>query len=154
MNRKKTLLFISLFFLFLPLVFSEIVDWTGRNFGKEPSPEWLMNFVQKKNDRELRKRFGLKKGDIVYFGFGENDSEEFSKIQAEIDAASKLKNMIGEKIGLKENSSGAVTVLGMSQLYHYWEEDEKGIFRTYVLYSVSKENFSRLVDFNRKKLKS
>ena len=154
MNRKKTLLFISLFFLFLPLVFSEIVDWTGKNFGKEPSPEWLMNFVQKKNDRELRKRFGLKKGDIVYFGFGENDSEEFSKIQAEIDAASKLKNIVGEKIGLKENSSDAVTVLGMSQLYHYWEEDENGIFRTYVLYSVSKENFSRLVDFNRKKLKS
>ena len=154
MNRKKTLLFISLFFLFLPLVFSEIVDWTGKNFGKEPSPEWLMNFVQKKNDRELRKRFGLKKGDIVYFGFGENDSEEFSKIQAEIDAASKLKNIVGEKIGLKENSSDAVTVLGMSQLYHYWEEDENGIFRTCVLYSVSKENFSRLVDFNRKKLKS
>ncbi|MDY2843634.1 MAG: hypothetical protein SOT81_06580, partial [Treponema sp.] len=148
------LLFISLFFLFLPLVFSEIVDWTGKNFGKEPSPEWLMNFVQKKNDRELRKRFGLKKGDIVYFGFGENGSEEFSKIQAEIDAASKLKNIVGEKIGLKENSSDAVTVLGMSQLYHYWEEDENGIFRTYVLYSVSKENFSRLVDFNRKKLKS
>lgn len=154
MNRKKTLLFISLFFLFLPLGFSESVDWTGKNFGKEPSPEWLMNFVQKKNDRELRKRFGLKKSDIVYFGFGEKDSEEFSKIQAEIDAASKLKNMVGDKIGLGKNSSDAVTVLGMSQLYHYWEEDENGIFKTYVLYSVSKENFSRLVDFNRKKLKS
>lgn len=153
MNRKKTFLFISFFFLLLTLGFSEAVDWTGKNFGKEPSPEWLMNFVQKKNDRELRKRFGLKKGDIVYFGFGENDSEEFSKIQAEIDAVSKLKNMIGDKIGVKKNSSDAIAVLGMSQLYHYWEEDENGIFRTYVLYSVSKENFSRLVDYNRKKLK-
>lgn len=154
MNRKKTLLFISVLFLLLPLVFSETVDWTGKNFGKEPSPEWLMNFVQKKNDRELRKRFGLKKGDIVYFGFGEQDSEEFSKVQAEIDALLKIKNLIGEKIGLEKNSSNAVTVLGMSPLYHYWEEDENGNFKTYVLYSVSKENFSRLVDFNRKKLKS
>ncbi len=153
MNRKKTLLFISVLFLLLPLVFSETVDWTGKNFGKEPSPEWLMNFVQKKNDRELRKRFGLKKGDIVYFGFGEQDSEEFSKVQAEIDALSKIKNLIGEKIGLEKNSSNAITVLGMSPLYHYWEEDENGKFKTYVLYSVSKENFSRLVDFNRKKLK-
>lgn len=154
MSRKKTLLFILSFFLFLQVGFSEIVDWTGKNFGKEPSPEWMMNFIQKKNDRELRKRFGLKKGDVVYFGFGEQDSEEFSKIQAEIDALSKIKNLIGDKIGLKKNSSDAVAVLGTEPLYHYWEEDENGIFKTYVLYSVSKENFNRLVDFNRKKLKS
>lgn len=153
MNGRKKFLFILISFFVLPGIFSQAVDWTGKSFGKEPSPQWLIDFVQKKNDSALRKHFELKKGDVIYFGYGEKNSEEFSKIQAEFDALSKIKNLICEKIGFDKNASDAVTIFGTELLYVYWEEDENGKIKTYILYSVSKKNFECLLDFNRKKLK-
>lgn len=132
-------------------IFSEVVDWTGMNLGFDEYPSWLSNFVEKSNDKKLRKKFDLKKDDIVFYGFSENSSKTFSLTNARLDGVTKLKKMVSDNLDNKKNLN-VISVSGYEELYTYWEEDddEDGdeTFRTYIVYSISKENFEKNIKNN------
>lgn len=143
---KKNLM--ALFLLIIAqFAFSEAIDWTGMNLGMDEYPSWLSNFVEKSNDKKLRKKFDLKKDDIVFFGFSKNSSKNYSLTNARLNAVTKLKKMISDNLREKKNID-VILVSGYEELYTYWEEDEDEIFKTYIVYSISKENFLKNIKNN------
>lgn len=128
--------------------FSEAVDWTGKNFGQKSAPSWIVNFVEKKNDKKLRKKFDFSDTDRIFFGSARHTSKEYAKMLAEVDAVRKVKELISMEMKQKDTDIDALNIFGLEQFYYYWEEDGNGLFKIYIFYFISNENFEKTIRLN------
>lgn len=57
----KNLFLAVCFFTLGSVCFSEIISWKGMEFGLDSCPVWLEKYLEKKNEKPLRKKFGIEK---------------------------------------------------------------------------------------------
>ena len=107
--------------------FAEIVSWKGMEMGLAQNPKWLKAWRSKGDERALRNKFDVEKTKSVVVGFGQADSLEGARTNAQLDADRQLAQS-------KTAASGeAANAARLEYLGEYWEEDDQ---KGYSLWSV------------------
>ncbi len=123
----KRILSFLVFLFFLFSVNAEIIDWKGSEFGIDPSPEWLTQYLNTGKDSVLRKKFDIDKRTPVIIGVGKSYEFEIAKMSSQVDATKCFE----EKFSKNKKTS-------LVFVYEYWEEDEEN-FYVYSVYKVLKK---------------
>ncbi len=122
----KRILTFFLFLFFVSSINAEIIDWKGSEFGIEPSPEWLSQYLETGKESVLRQKFDIEKRVPVIIGIGKSYEFEVAKMSSHVDATKCFE----EKYSKYKNAS-------LVFVYEYWEEDEEN-FYVYSVYKVIK----------------
>ena len=75
------------------------------------APSWIVNFVEKENDKKLRKKIDFSDSDSFFFDSAKSASKEYSKKLAEINAVKKIKAFISQKMNQKDTNIASLNIL-------------------------------------------
>lgn len=143
----KKILLVSLLFLSFSSAFAKIVDWKGKEMGAECNPKWLKNYVQKNDEKALRKKFDLEKSDLVIMGYSASTQKENAQYESEAKALLKIQKEVNKNLKEKKNEA-SIVVLGTEKIFDYWVQNEDGNFHYYCFYSISDSAFQRMIKIN------
>ncbi|MEE0886339.1 MAG: hypothetical protein UIB61_05490 [Treponema sp.] len=114
-----------LFFLLGSIAFSEIVSWKGMEFGLDSCPVWLEKYLDKKNEKPLRRKFGIERSKSVVVGVGSGESLESARSFSQTDAIKKY------FASIKENQ----VAQSLCFVYEFWNEDSDSGFTVFSIYT-------------------
>ena len=92
--------------------------------GTNPYPQWLQNYIDKKNEKLLRKKFDIEKSKNIIIGIGKSDDITKARYFSQIDA-----QQIFSQHAEKEKKSH------LEFIYEYWMEDDETGFLVYSIYA-------------------
>ena len=121
----KNLFLALLFFVLGSAAFSEIISWKGMEFGLDSCPVWLEKYLDKKNEKPLRRKFGIEKSKTVVVGVASAESLEAAREFSQTDAIKKY------FASIKENQVAQSLIF----VYEFWSEDSEDGFCVYSVYS-------------------
>lgn len=121
----KNLILAALFFLLSSFCFSEIVSWKGMEFGLDSCPVWLEKYLEKNNERPLRKKFGIEKSKSVVVGVASGKNLEEARHFSQSDALRKYFSSFDE----------TQVAQALVFVYEFWNEDSENGFTVFSVYS-------------------
>ena len=109
--------------------FAEIVSWKGMEVDLPQNPKWLKAYLQKKDERPLRKKFDLSDSERVVLGVGTDDSLESARTNSQMDAKRQLANA-------KTSADDPAKSARLEFVYEFWLEDSEKGYTVYSLYTM------------------
>ncbi len=127
----KKILVLFLLLLIPYFSFSEIISWKGMELGLDPYPEYLKKYVEKHDEKAVRKKFDVGKKKLLFYGTGTSSSLEEARTLAGFDCKKKI--LKSKKTGTSDGAVAAVN--GLEFVYEYWEEDSESGYKVWQIYS-------------------
>ena len=124
----KNLFLAVCFFTLGSVCFSEIISWKGMEFGLDSCPVWLEKYLEKKNEKPLRKKFGIEKSKSVIVGVASGKTLEAARHFSQSDALGKYFSSFDEADETK-------VAQALVFVYEFWSEDSENGFCVYSVYS-------------------
>jgi hypothetical protein len=133
---KKFISILLIFFCCSLFAFAKqkVISWKGKEMGAESSPKWLLSYIEKNNEKEIRKKFEIEKNELIFFETADDFVLENAKYTAEMLCRKKILDYKNE---LRNKSDKTLRISGMQLLTEYWEQYEDKSYRVYVFYVIS-----------------
>lgn len=141
---------------------SAVVDWSNRNLGAEPTPEWLEKIIRG-NTKEFRNEFEVDNSYVVKFAVGNGKTKDLALASSRVNYNSMRAEELRTKVvseaaatladGYQESFANAATVAKVDLTGHelvtqFWQEivtydkeneTEEQEFICYSVYKITKE---------------
>lgn len=109
--------------------FAEIVSWKGMEMGSPQNPKWLKPYLQKKDERALRKKFELSASERIVLGVATDETLEVARTYSQMDAQRQLTEA-------KTSANGPAQTARLEFVYEFWQEDSEKGYTVYSLYTM------------------
>ena len=133
---KKFIFFLTLFSVSV-LVNADVVSWKGKEMGIECSPDWLVSYLEKKDENPMRKKFDIEYNEIIFHSVAADLVLENARYTAELNC---IKEMVDYRRKLNASKNKVQKVSGMEALTEYWELDNTGTYTIHVFYTMRKKS--------------
>ncbi len=128
--KKK--LITSLLFILTFNVFSEIVAWKGQEHNLSPTPDWLREYIEKENEKKLRKKFHVEKNYLIFYSQMTDLYLENARYAAQIACQNQIRNYLVKKNPQKKIQG----VKGLEEITEFWTKSSDGIYTVYIFYQL------------------
>ena len=134
MKKLAVILLIFCCYSLFAVTKQRIISWRGKEMGAESRPKWLTSYIEKNNEKEIRKKFEVEKNELIFFESADDYVLENARYTAEMLCRKKI---LDYKNKLKNKTDKTIRISGMQLLTEYWEQYEDKSYRVYIFYVIS-----------------